>query len=72
MIRYKAVNAAGVCPNLMTRFREEYYVPQAKKEKRKKASAPSVPEERERIRHEYFRKSSQGRYKVPKTQERLI
>ncbi len=70
------MDEAGVRPNLMTRFRGEYYAKHpewfSKKAKAKEASPNAVQEERDRVRHEYFRKSPKGRYKVPKAAERLI
>ncbi len=73
---------AGVCPNLMTRFREEYYVPQAKKARAKKAAqarrsttaGSDIDRARAAIRAEYFKDSlrrNRARFKA-RPEKRLI
>jgi len=75
------VDEAGVCPNLMTRFREEYYVPEAKKEKaraaqiRRSAVARPYSDRSGTVRTEYFEKSHEKIKKAHKAraaQKRLI
>ena len=84
MVRYKAVIDAGVCPNLMTRFREEVYAKRKKGEPGNEypSGAPGPPESDLRvpgIRHKYFRQSPDRRRAIraaqkkgQKPQERLI
>ena len=77
VVCYRAVDEAGVCHDLMTRFREEYYVPEAKKDKRAKQAQRSLemalregrsPAVRELI----YRRSRPGRHRGPKAEKRLI
>jgi len=60
----------------MTRFREEYYVPQAKKakkaqQKNKRPVPGPAPAPRAKVREKYFRESLAG-YRKKATQARLI
>ena len=74
MVGYRAVDEAGVCPNLMTRFREEYYVPEAKKEKQKgaRSSARATAISWSKIRAKHIRES-RSRYRAsPAKEKRLI
>ncbi len=72
MVCYRAVDEVGVRPNLMSRFREEYYVPQAKKARakvhRQAASGSNIDRARAAVRTKYFALPLRVREEIRKAQ----